>query len=77
LAVPSRRLPERQHGVGPFLAAVSPTRERNRGKGLAGAVEPALLALQAGENLPLPAFLDPLNPDPGKGEPPSGSRSEG
>jgi hypothetical protein len=31
-------------------------------QGLPGATEPALLALQAAEHLPLPALLDPLDP---------------
>lgn len=33
-----------------------------RHKALADAIEATLLALQAGENLPLPAFLDALDP---------------
>ena len=62
LAVPSRRLPERQQRVRPFVFALSPARERTRDKGLARAVEPSLLALQPDENLLLPAFLNSLDP---------------
>jgi hypothetical protein len=62
LAVLSRRLRERQQRVRPVVVALSPARERTRGKGVARAFEPAFLALQPDENLllpPLPNWLDP------------------
>jgi hypothetical protein len=45
---------------------LSPARERDRGQRLACPVETVLLALQADEDLPFPAFLDPLDPDRGE-----------
>src|SRR6266571_304567 len=40
--------------------------ERYAREGLPAAIGPALLALQTEQNLPLPAFLDPLDPDRGE-----------
>jgi hypothetical protein len=44
------------------LIAIAPARSERVGQGLSRSLEPALLALQAVENLSLPALLDSLEP---------------
>ncbi|PYQ19866.1 MAG: hypothetical protein DMF81_20475 [Acidobacteria bacterium] len=44
------------------LVAIVVVGRRRMSQGLPGSTEPALLALQAPEHLPLPALLDPLGP---------------
>src|SRR5262249_60906273 len=60
LPVPRWRPPERQQPVRPRLVTLSLARPLV--ESLARVLEPTLLTLQAGQNLPLPTLPDPLDP---------------
>jgi hypothetical protein len=62
LSVSSTFLFKRQHRVRPLLGTLSPARKGRGDRSNPCAFEPALLALQPDENLLLPAFPDPLDP---------------
>src|SRR2546422_5023197 len=50
------------HGYGRPLLAIARARRRRMTEDLTGSNDPALMTLQAVENLSLPAFLDSLDP---------------
>jgi len=63
LAVSTRRRPERQELIRTPVVAIGPARKGRVSHGLSRSIEPAFLPRQAVQNLPLPAFLDALDPD--------------
>jgi hypothetical protein len=63
LTIPPLRHPERQHLWEPLLVVVVLSRDRNARQSVSGQHEPAFLPLQSGQNLSLPALLDPLDPN--------------
>ena len=63
LAGPTRCRTKRQHLKGKPIVSIAGQYGKARHEALAHPVEPPLLALQAGEDLPLPALLDALDPD--------------
>jgi hypothetical protein len=62
LADPTRRRTKRQHLKRNPIVSIARQYRKTRHKALAHPVEPPFLALQAGEDLPLPALLDALDP---------------
>jgi hypothetical protein len=66
LAIDASRLLDGQQRRWPLVVPLTPARNEGRSEALPGSVESAFLALQAGENLPLPALPDALNPDRGE-----------